>query len=103
MNFHNNPKGIRYAIGFDDTIPQVINMTSNPNPPDLNYDPVWNKWVAENINIQESKHKIDKAGEHILKFYMVNPGVVLQKIVIETREIPSSYLGPPESFNRVLQ
>jgi hypothetical protein len=97
MNFNSKPEGIRFAISFDDEKPQIINMTSNPNPADLNYDPVWNRWVSANINIQVSKHKIEKSGEHILKFWMVDPGVVLQKLVIETGNIGASYLGPPES------
>ena len=95
-NFNNLPDGIRYAVSFDDEKPQIINMTSNPNPPDLNHDGVWNKWVSENINIQTSTHTIMKPGKHILKFWMVDPAVVLEKIVIKTHNIPSSYLGPPE-------
>ena len=97
LNFKSKPEGIRFAVSFDDEKPQIINMTSNPNPPDLNYDPVWNKWVSENINIQVSKHNIEKSGEHTLKFWMVDPAVVLEKIVIETEAIGASYLGPPES------
>jgi hypothetical protein len=37
-----------------------------------------------------------------LKIWMVDPGIVLQKIVVETREIAPSYLGPPQSYNRDL-
>ncbi|MEJ2194626.1 MAG: glycosyl hydrolase, partial [Ignavibacteriaceae bacterium] len=99
LNFHNDPKGIRYAISFDDEAPQIINIATNPNYADLHRDPVWSRWVAENINIQQSKHNINKPGVHTLKFWMVDPGVVLQKIVIETETIAPSYLGPPESFN----
>lgn len=97
LNFTNRHEGIRYAISFDDEQPQIMNMTSNPNPPDLNRDPVWNKWVANNINIQVSKHKIEKPGSHILKFWMIDPGVVLQKIVIDNGGVKPSYLGPTES------
>ena len=99
LNFHNDPKGIRYAISFDDESSQIINIATNPNYADLHRDPVWSRWVAENINIQQSKHNINKPGVHTLKFWMVDPGVVLQKIVIETETIAPSYLGPPESFN----
>jgi len=43
---------------------------------------------------------LTKPGAHVLKFWAVDPGVVLQKIVIEARDIAPSYLGPPESFHR---
>ena len=103
LNFHNRKDGIRYAVSFDDEKPQIINMTSNPNPPDLNHDPVWNNWVANNINIEISNHNISKPGKHALKFWMVDPGVVLQKLVVETGKVAQSYLGPPESFNGKLK
>jgi hypothetical protein len=99
LNFLNKPEGIRYAISFDNDPPQIVNMTSNPNYSDLNRDSMWNKWVADNINISISKHKIDKPGEHVLKFWMVDPGVVMQKLVIDLGGLKSSYLGPPESLN----
>lgn len=99
LNFINNPNGIRYAISIDDEAPQIINMTNHPNFADLHRDPVWNSWVANNINIQVSKHKIDKPGKHVLKFWFVDPGVVLQKLVVETKETKPSYLGQPESYS----
>lgn len=36
-------------------------------------------------------------GTFTLKFWLVDPGVVLQKLVIKTDDVPSRYLGPPES------
>lgn len=99
LNFTHSKEGILCAVSFDDQSPQIFNMTSNPNPPDLNRDPVWNKWVADNINVQTTTHNIETPGKHVLKVWMIDPGIVLQKIVIDTGGVKQSYLGPPESFN----
>jgi Glycosyl hydrolase family 115/Gylcosyl hydrolase family 115 C-terminal domain len=100
LNFHNSPQGIRYAVSLDDGEPQIINMTPNPYFADLNRDQTWNKWVSENINVEISKLEINKPGKHILKFWMVDPGPALQKIVIDAGGVKPSYLGPPESFHK---
>lgn len=98
LNFLNQKEGIRYAISIDDEKPHIINLTNNPNPPDLNYDRIWNKWVADNINISTTTHKIESPGEHTLKFWLMDLGAVLQKIVIDCGGLKQSYLGPPESY-----
>jgi hypothetical protein len=94
-----NTGGLRYAVSFDDETPQIINIHANETVPDWKYPPYWNQAVTENIKITTSNHTIDKPGEHILKFWMVDPGIVLQKIVVDTGGVKPSYLGPPESFH----
>lgn len=86
-----NTDGLQYAISVDGEKPQLININSGGRS--------WDKNVSENINIQRSAHSVQVKGIHTLKFWMVSPGVVLQKIVLETEKIPYSYLGPPESLN----
>jgi hypothetical protein len=95
-----NNSDLHYAISFDDEKPQIINMTPNPNYPNLDRDRTWSNWVSDNINIEISKHTIANPGEHTLKFWMIDPGVVLQKIVVDAGGIKPNYLGPPESFYR---
>jgi hypothetical protein len=95
LNFHAN-QGLRYAISFDNEPPQIINIHTNDSLQE------WEKNVSNNINMQISKHFINESGEHILKFWAVDPGVVLQKLVVETGEVKPSYLGPPESFNKAV-
>ncbi|MGD9633918.1 MAG: glycosyl hydrolase 115 family protein, partial [Pirellulales bacterium] len=90
LNFQNDA-GRRYAISFDDQPPQVVNIHAGENLQ------VWEKWVADNINVTASAHELQTPGEHTLKFWMVDPGVVLQKLVIDAGGLKPSYLGPPES------
>ncbi|KAA3437695.1 glycosyl hydrolase 115 family protein [Rufibacter hautae] len=92
LNFHNT-QGLRYAISFDDEAPQIINIHTDKSERE------WNKNVANNINLTVSKHQLKKPGEHVLKFWIVDAGVVLQKLVIDTGGLKPSYLGPPESAN----
>jgi hypothetical protein len=94
LNYYNTDEGLQYAISIDDETPQIISI----NKEDRNTGAgIWNKWVGENIIIKTSSHKISRPGKHIVKYWMVNPGVVLQKIVLEFGRIKVSYLGPPET------
>ena len=91
LNFHNKD-GFKYGISFDDEPPQIIKMHADFS------NRAWEKAVSDNMLEKISKHQIKQPGQHTLKFWMVDPAVVLQKIVIETKELKPSYLGPPESF-----
>jgi len=91
LNFPNG-QGLDYGISFDQKQPQIINMHAGFSFQD------WEESVRTNTNIQVSTHHLDRTGQHILKFWMVDPGVVLQKLVIDTGGLKSSYLGPPESY-----
>jgi hypothetical protein len=54
--------------------------------------------VANNIIISSSKFHFNKTGTHVLKFWMTDPGIVLQKIVVGIPGVNPSYLGPPETL-----
>ena len=60
LQFHG--KVLRYAVSFDNGQPKILRMNHNPNYPDLNKDRIWNKWVANNINIETSGFDISKPG-----------------------------------------
>jgi hypothetical protein len=90
---------LQYAISFDDQPPQVITLVpADYNARNGNAD--WEKTVSDNARFSHSIHKIDVQGYHVLKIFMIDPGVVLQKIIINTGGLRPSYLGPPESFYR---
>jgi hypothetical protein len=89
-----NTDGLHYAISIDDEQPQVVNINADKS------EAAWNKDVSDNIKILSTTHHISKPGRHIVKYWMVDPAVVLQKIVIDAGGEKTSYLGPPESYRR---
>jgi hypothetical protein len=85
----------RYAISFDDQAPQTVDIHSGL-PNDFNDSaPVWEGWVSDNIIVKSTNLTPSGAGEHTLKLWMVDAGVVVQKIVVSRGAPPASYLGAP--------
>jgi hypothetical protein len=93
LNFQNTEEGLQYAISVDDETPQIISINK-----DYKVTSTWYKWVAENIIIKSSRHRIDKPGKHVVKYWMVSPGVILQKLVLDFGDTEPSFLGPPETI-----
>jgi hypothetical protein len=91
LNFHHDD-GLKYAVSVDNEAPQILSI----NKEDENVR-IWEGWVANNIIIKTTEHTISKPGKHILKFWMVSPCVVLQKLVVDLGGLEPSYLGPPET------
>lgn len=97
LNIYND-EGMRFATSFDEQDPVIYRIHEFDTIPDWFYPDYWNKSVTDNIRILSTVHKVENTGPHRLKLWMVTPGVVFEKIVIETGKTGDSYLGPPESF-----
>jgi hypothetical protein len=90
---------LQYAISFDDETPQVKTLVpENYNAQNRNTD--WEKTVRDNARYMTTKHSITIPGYHTLKIWMVDPGVIVGKLVVNTGGLKKSYLGPPESFRK---
>jgi hypothetical protein len=89
--------GLKYAIAIDNEQPQIINMNEGEIIPDYKYADWWSKSVGDHIKTRVSKHKVEVPGKHTLKIWMVDPGIVFQRFVINTGGLKPSYLGPVES------
>jgi hypothetical protein len=87
-------RGLRYAISFDDETPQVVDALAHNAQSD------WETSVEDSVRKVRSTHTLALPGVHTLKFRMVDPGIVLQKLVVDLGGVRPSYLGPPESFRR---
>ncbi|MGA3011831.1 MAG: glycosyl hydrolase, partial [Terracidiphilus sp.] len=86
-------RGLRFALSFDDQQPKIIDALER------NSDKDWAQAVSNGVRKIASTLKVDGPGYHTLKFRMVDPGVVLEKLVISPGPVPPSYLGPPESYH----
>jgi hypothetical protein len=85
-------RGLRYAISFDDQPLQVVDALAHNSAED------WATSVKDNVRTVTSEHTVAGTGYHTLKFCMVDPGIVLEKLVVDLGGVKPSYLGPPESF-----
>ena len=91
-------RSLKYAVSIDNESPQIVTLVpADYNAQNGNRD--WERTVKDNARYSHTKHFIAKPGYHTLKIWMVDPGVVLEKIVVNTGGVKSSYLGPPESFH----
>ncbi len=114
-------RGLRYAVSFDDETPQTATLVqADYNAQNGNRD--WEISVMNNGRVGRTAHTILSPGYHTLKIWMIDPGVVLEKLVVDCRQTPlslsdrprrsvetdgtdsasggvkPSYLGPPESY-----
>ncbi|MCL1938935.1 MAG: glycosyl hydrolase 115 family protein [Candidatus Azobacteroides sp.] len=89
LNFNAN-EGLRYAISFDGGEEKIVNFNGH-------YNGELGKWQGESIIRSSSQHLISEAGKHSLRFRVLEPGIVLEKINIDTGGLKPSYLGAPES------
>ncbi|MGA2268614.1 MAG: glycosyl hydrolase 115 family protein [Bryobacteraceae bacterium] len=85
-------RGLRYAISFDDQPPRIVDALAQNSQRD------WEESVVDSVRKVKSTHTLANAGYHTLKFWMVDPGVVLEKLVVNLGGVKPSYLGPPESY-----
>jgi hypothetical protein len=85
-------RGLRFAMAFDDQPPQIIDILAHNSTQD------WAEAVKDSVRVATFTATLGEPGYHTLKVWMVDPGVVLQKLVVDLGGLKESYLGPPESY-----
>ncbi|MBQ8838922.1 MAG: glycosyl hydrolase 115 family protein [Bacteroidales bacterium] len=89
LNF--NGTGLRYAIRFDSEEEQIVNINGH-------YNGELGQWQSEHRIDCQTIHNIRKTGKHTLRIRPLDPGLVLQKIMINMGGQRKSYLGAPETL-----
>jgi hypothetical protein len=80
---------LRCAVAIDDAAPAVVNLEDAAR---------WEIDVLRAATIASSACTPIRPGVHTLKIWMMDPGVVLDKIVLDFGGLRPSYLGPPETM-----
>jgi len=89
-------RDLKIGLSFDEEDPRVIVVV----PKDftaMNGNKDWEQTVMDNARFISLKQIIKTSGYHTLKIWMIDPGIVIEKIVVDTGGVRPSYLGPPES------
>jgi hypothetical protein len=89
--------GLKYAVSIDGEAPQTVNVTTATGANDTTMNRQWERNTSDNVNVTTTTHTVAAAGTHTLKFWMVDPTVIVQRLVVDTGGVKYSYLGPPES------
>lgn len=80
---------VRLAVALDGGQPQVLDPKKCSTAD-----------VLSNLRRFTTNLTVTQSGRHTLTVWMVDPGVVLDKIVLYTSASKDSYLGPPETSRR---
>jgi hypothetical protein len=90
-------RGVQMPVGFDNERPQILTIVPKGYVAgDGNRD--WEESVKDSARKVKSKHLIGASGYHTLHVWMVDPGITIQKIIVDTGGVRPSYLGPHESY-----
>lgn len=71
---------------------------ATPSSSHVEYSQVWFESVLRNCAVNKSTLHIDKPGRHTLRIRVGDPGIVLQKIVLDFGGMKRSYLGPQSTL-----
>ncbi|MFJ4817847.1 glycosyl hydrolase 115 family protein [Streptomyces sp. NPDC088801] len=87
----------RLAVGLDDQSPTVLSGQAVATG---NRGDAWARNVEEGVEKLTARVTVSAPGEHVLRVFMVDPGMAVDQIVIETAGSAGGYLAPPESYRR---
>jgi len=87
IDYLSKHNGLRYAISFDDESPQTKTFNADNDNARRDY-----------VTMVSTTHTVSAPGLHTLKYWAVDPGVVLQKLVIDINGTLVTYLGPPDTY-----
>lgn len=91
----NPTQPLRYAVAVDDGSPQVVDIAERV-PGESGWERGdWSDNVMRAAAIHRTTHQISKSAKHAVRIWSLDPGIVLEKIVIDLGGLEASVQGPP--------
>ena len=84
-------RGLRVAVSLNDERPRVIDVLADRS------GAAWERMVSDGVNQVTTSLRVPAPGRHALKVWLVDPGVVLQRVELVFGDARPTYLGPRES------
>ena len=84
-------KGVRCAVAIDDADPVILDFQT------FGRSDEWLQNTLKNAAVKSAEQIVNKAGKHTLKVWMVDPGVMIDQILIDLGGWKDSYAFPPET------
>lgn len=84
-------RGLRFAISVDDGPRTIIDELEHNSQKD------WEQAVSDGVRRVAVPLTVAKPGYHTLKIWAVDPGLVVERVIVSHGSLRPSYLGPPES------
>ncbi|SDM39632.1 Glycosyl hydrolase family 115 [Catalinimonas alkaloidigena] len=85
---------LRFGVSIDDGPVQVVNFQT------FGRSETWKENVLRNSAVSNMKGPPLAPGPHTLKIYRIDPGVILDRMVIDLRKVPPAYSPVPETSLR---
>lgn len=85
---------MKYAIAVDAETPRIVQPV--PTTPLGTFPANWNNMVIGALATNMTMHAV-RPGAHELKLWILEPGLVVERVVVDLGGVRGSYLGPDES------
>ncbi|MDR3526343.1 MAG: glycosyl hydrolase 115 family protein [Rhizomicrobium sp.] len=97
LDFHTD-NNLGLAVTLDNQAPDVRHVfTPQSRASETFLGKAFQKNAEDNARTMHFTVAADRVGRHVLKLIMVDPAIVVQKIIVRDGDLPSSYFGPPVS------
>ena len=87
-------RGMRIATAMDNDDFRMLDIFENRQAETFVSQNWWNVFTKDNARYLRTSYKVDTAGAHRLKIAMVDPAIVVQKIILSDKPLAKSYFGP---------